>query len=220
MSKTHIYFVPGMAANSSIFEHIRLDEQLFETHFLEWKMPLSADETISDYAKRMCTDIIHKNPVLIGVSFGGIMVQEMSKHISVQQIVLISSIKSNQELSKRLKLIQASKVYKLFPAKFVENLEDHIRYFLSDYQQKKAEIYKKYMSVRNADYLHWAIYNVLHWQQKEPLKNTLHIQGTKDNVFPIKHISNCIKIDGGTHAMVLTKAKIISDILAENLTAS
>ena len=218
MSKTAIYFVPGMAANSKIYERIRVDKNRYTTHFLEWKIPLSIDESISDYAKRMCEEITHDNPILVGVSFGGVVVQEMSKHIATRKIVLISSIKSNQELPKRLKLIQATKIYKLFPARFLENLESHISYFLSDYQQKKADAYKKYMSVRNTDYLHWAIYNILHWQQQAPLDNTLHIHGTNDRVFPIKHIKACIEIEGGTHVMILTKATVISKILEENLT--
>ncbi|MDG2193539.1 MAG: alpha/beta hydrolase [Polaribacter sp.] len=218
MSKTAIYFVPGMAANSKIYERIRLDKNRYTLHFLEWEIPLSRDESISDYAKRMCEKITHNNPVLVGVSFGGVLVQEMSKHITARKIVLISSIKSNQELPKRLKLVQITKVYKLFPARFLENLESHISYFLNDYQQKKADAYKKYMSVRNPDYLHWAIYNILHWQQQKPLNNTLHIHGTNDRVFPIKHIKDCIEIEGGTHIMILSKTSIISKILEENLT--
>ena len=69
MSKTHIYFVPGMAANSKIFEHLSLDKNLFECHYLEWKIPTSKDESIQSYAQRMCEEIKHKDPVLIGVSF-------------------------------------------------------------------------------------------------------------------------------------------------------
>lgn len=218
MAKTHIYFVPGMSANSNIFEYIKLNESRFESHFLEWKIPLSADESISDYAKRMCEDIQHTTPILVGVSFGGVLVQEMSKHIEVAKIVLISSIKSNQELSKRLKFAQVSKMYKLFPAKFIENLDGYLSYFLNEYQQKKAAAYEKYMSMRNPIYVKWAIYNVLHWQQSEPLSNTLHIHGSNDSVFPIKNIKDCIEVKDGTHIIILTKAKLISEILEENLT--
>ena len=210
MPKTHIYFVPGMAANSKIFEHIQLDKNYYECHFLEWKIPTSKDESIEAYAQRMCDEIPHKNPVLIGVSFGGIMVQEMSKIISAKKVIIISSVKSNLEFPKRLKLAAMTKVYKLFPGKLIENLDSYIDYFLGDFQQKKIDAYKKYMSVRNATYLHWAIYSVLHWKQSEPLANTFHIHGTNDSIFPLKHLLNYIKIEDGTHAMILTKGKKIS----------
>ena len=35
--------------------------------------PISEEESIADYAKRMSEEIKHKNPVLLGVSFGGII---------------------------------------------------------------------------------------------------------------------------------------------------
>jgi thioesterase domain-containing protein len=217
MSKTHIYFVPGMGANSKIYERISLDKNLFECHFLEWKMPLSKNESIQDYAQRMCEEIKHANPVLIGVSFGGIMVQEMGEIISTKKIIIISSIKSNLELPKRFKLAAATKAYKLFPAKFLENLDSYINYFLGDYESKKLEAYQKYMSVRNATYLHWAIDCVLHWQQNQSQRNIVHIHGTKDEVFQIKRIKNCIEIENGTHAMIITKAKKITSVIQQAL---
>ena len=210
MSKAHIYFVPGLAANSKIFEHIQLDNNKYECHFLEWKIPISKDESMEAYAQRMCSEITHENPVLIGVSFGGVMVQEMSKQITCKKTIIISSVKTNLEFPKRLKFALLSKAYKLFPAKFIENLDFYVAYLLGDYQQKKIEAYEKYMSVRNAEYLHWAIYTVLHWKQTEILPNISHIHGTNDGVFPSKHLNNFIPIDGGTHAMILTKAKKIS----------
>ena len=124
--KTHIYFMPGLAANSKIFEYTSLPEDLFELHYLAWILPTSIDETIESYAKRMCEFIQEKNPVLIGVSFGGILVQEMSKIIHVQKVIIISSIKNNSELPKRLQLAKVTKTYKLFPANHISNIESFI----------------------------------------------------------------------------------------------
>ena len=213
MPKTHLYFVPGLAANTKIFERISLPEEHFELHFLDWMLPTSINESIEEYAQRMCAKIQHKTPVLIGVSFGGIMVQEMSKIIDCKKIIIISSVKSNKEFPKRFKLVQVTKAYKLFPSKVISNIESYERYFFNDYLKKRAELYKIYLSVRNKEYLQWAIYNVLHWQQKEPLKDIIHIHGKKDEVFPIKYIKNSIEIENGTHVMILNKAKTISEIL-------
>lgn len=210
MEKTHIYFVPGLAANTKIFEYISLPETNFELHFLEWIIPLSLNESIESYAQRMCNRIKHKNPILIGVSFGGVMVQEMSKLINFKKVIIISSIKSRKELPYRLKLAQKTKAYKLFPTKIVQNIEEYEQYFFSDYLKKRVKLYKLYLSVRDANYLQWAIYNVLNWQQKEPLEYVTHIHGNKDEIFPIKHIKNAIIVDKGTHIMILNKAKFIS----------
>ncbi|WP_457616082.1 alpha/beta hydrolase [Lutibacter sp.] len=215
--KKHIYFVPGLAASPKIFDRIKLPESKFECHFIEWLLPLSDDESIENYAKRMARLVTHDAPILIGVSFGGIMVQEMSKHLNTQKIILISSVKTMHELPARLKFIQKSKVYKLFPAKAIANIEGFSTYVFGEIAKKRIALYKEYLSVRDERYLKWAIYQVLHWKQKKPLKNTLHIHGTEDGVFPVKYIKNYIPIKKGTHVMILTKAKEISKIITESV---
>ena len=117
--KIHIYFVPGLAASSKIFEHIKLPDDRFEIHLLEWLIPKSKTENIQHYAKRMCRYINHKNPILVGVSFGGVMIQEMSKIIATRKSIIISSVKSKKELPKRLRFARNTKIYKLFPTKSI-----------------------------------------------------------------------------------------------------
>jgi len=92
MEKKHIYFMPGLGANSKIFEYISLPKDRFEMHLLEWKIPVSEEESIEDYAKRMTGEIKHQNPILLGVSFGGVLVQEIAKIIAVEKVILVSSI--------------------------------------------------------------------------------------------------------------------------------
>jgi pimeloyl-ACP methyl ester carboxylesterase len=215
-TKTHIYFVPGLAASSKIFEYLSLSNEKFEFHFLEWLLPLSVSESIENYAKRMADQVIHENSVLLGVSFGGIMVQEMSKYLNANKIILISSVKCRDELPKRLKVIQKTKAYKLFLSKSIKNIEDFSIYAFGDMAIKRVHIYKEYLSIRDEKYLNWAIYNVLHWQQKDPLPNILHLHGIDDSVFPIKHIKNSIPIKNGTHIMILNKAKYISKIINDS----
>lgn len=211
--KIHIYFVPGLAASSSIFEFLQLPTEQFELHYLDWLIPHSKDEDIADYARRMSERISHKNPVLIGVSFGGIIVQEMSKIIPTKKTIIISSVKSKYELPIRLRVAKATKAYKLFPIKALMNLEHFTKYAFGDNIKNRVKLYNKYLSMRDEKYLPWAIYNVLHWQQEVPLPYVIHIHGNMDGVFPIKHIKNCIIIEGGTHVMILNKAKEISKLI-------
>jgi pimeloyl-ACP methyl ester carboxylesterase len=213
--KIHIYFIPGLAASSKIFEFLNFSEDKFELHYLEWILPLSRDESIQEYAKRMSELIIEKNVVLVGVSFGGIMVQEISKHVGVKKIILISSIKCNAEFPQRLKFIQKTKAYLLFPAKSISTLETLSELAFGEFAKKRIDLYKKYLSVRDEKYLAWAIKHVLSWKQETPLKNTVHIHGSEDHIFPIKHINNCIPVKNGTHIMVLNKANTISKIVSE-----
>lgn len=213
MNKIPVYFMPGLAASTSIFEHIKLPEDQFEMFFLEWFLP-NDKESIESYAKRMNENILHENPVLIGVSFGGILVQEMAKLIPTNKVIIISSVKSNTEFPPRLKMAKATKVYKILPTQLLANVELLVKYaFGSTIVKKRLKLYEKYLSVRDKKYLDWSIENVLLWPQKSADENTIHIQGDADEVFPIKNIQNCIVVKGGTHIMIINKFKWFNENL-------
>lgn len=214
--KTPVYFVPGFAASTKIFQNIQLPSHC-EAHFLDWIIPNSPKESIQEYAKRMSLLIKDSNPVLIGVSFGGIMAQEISKIIKVQKVIIISSIKNKHELPTHLKFVKNTKAYKLFPAKLIANTNDFSRFAIGEMAKSRAKLYKKYLSVRNETYLNWGVYQILHWEQNENICNIIHIQGTMDSVFPVQHITNYIPIEGGTHIMILNKARSINKLLAKIL---
>jgi len=218
MNKIAIYFVPGLAAGPEIFENLNLSQDKYNIHYLEWKKPLALEESISNYAMRMSEEVKEENPVLVGVSFGGIMVQEMSKFINTKKIILVSSIKTNHELPRLFKLAKFTKAYKLFPTNIVSNFEDYNKYFLGKSLKKRAKTYSKYLSVRSKTYINWSISAVLNWEQDKSSKNIIHIHGTDDNVFPLKNIDNCITIKDGSHVMIITKAKKVSKIIDEVLT--
>jgi pimeloyl-ACP methyl ester carboxylesterase len=210
----HVYLMPGMAANSSIFEYIKLPEEQFEIHLLEWIIP-TKNESITSYAKRMNLFVEHENPVLIGVSFGGVLVQEMSKHIKYKKLIIISSVKSKHELPKRMRLAKISKAYKLLPTQFVGNFEAFAKYAFGETIKKRVNLYKKYLSVSDKRYLDWAIENMVCWNQDAVIPGIVHIHGDHDPVFSIKHISDCIVVKGGTHIMIINKYKWFNENLPQ-----
>ena len=107
-----VYLMPGMAANPKIFEFIKLRSN-FTVHHLEWRMPCK-NELMSEYAFRISRLIKGNNIVLIGVSFGGIIVQEISKIIKCKKVIIISSVKSNKELPLMMQIGKKTKAYKFF----------------------------------------------------------------------------------------------------------
>lgn len=204
----HVYLMPGMSANSLIFEKIKFPEN-FKLHKLDWINP-DIDESIENYAKRLSEKIVHKNPVLIGVSFGGILVQEISKIVKVDKLIIISSIKCNKEMPSHMKFGKITKSYKLLPVKWINDFESLISFVLGPKIKKRVDLYRKYLSVRDENYLSWSLREMIEWKQSNPLKNIIHIHGTKDLVFPTLYIKNFIKVPRGDHAMILKRAEWIN----------
>lgn len=208
----HVYLMPGLAANPTIFEHIKLPEDQFKIHWLEWIMP-NRKESLESYAKRMISKIEYDNIVLLGVSFGGILVQEMSKHLPLRKLFVVSSVKSKHELPKRMKLMKLTKAYKILPTQLVSNIDFLAKYAFGETVTKRIELYKKYLSVSNKHYLDWAIENVIEWDQDEPNRDAIYIHGDKDAIFPHSCQGNCIVVKGGSHIMVINKYKWFNENL-------
>ena len=218
MAKIPVYFMPGLAASSTIFEYITLPEDQFEMVLLDWFLPENK-ETLQQYALRMTKQIKHENPVLIGVSFGGILVQEMSTLIPTRKTIIISSVKSNKEFPARMLLAKKTMAYKLIPTSLVANIETLVRYaFGENIVAKRIKLYEKYLSLREKSYLDWSIENVISWSRSKPDENVVHIHGDKDGVFPIDKIKNCIVIKGGTHIMIINKFKWFNENLPTIIT--
>jgi pimeloyl-ACP methyl ester carboxylesterase len=211
MSKIPVYMMPGLAASSSIFERIVLPE-VFEMVLLEWEIPLDK-ETLPEYAKRIAQKIQHPNPVLIGVSFGGILVQEMAKFIDTRKVIIISSAKSNLEFPQRMQLAKTTKVYKLLPTNLLTNIESLARFSFGTKIDQRLKLYEKFLCIRDKCYLDWAVEQVVLWERTVADKNVIHIHGDADAIFPIKNIQNCIVVEGGTHIMILNKYKWLNENL-------
>lgn len=212
----HVYMMPGMAANPSIFENIELPKDQFKVHWLEWMIPVK-NESLTDYAKRMCEKIEHDDIGLIGVSFGGILVQEMVKYISVKKLIVISSVKSKNDLPRRMRIAKATSLHKLLPTSLASNIDVLAKFAMGDFAAKRVELYKKFLSVSDKYYLDWSIDQIVNWSQEQPIENAIYIHGTKDEIFTHTCDDRCITIDGGTHIMIINRFKWFNENLPKLL---
>ena len=212
MSKIPVYFMPGLAASTSIFERINFPKDTFEIHLLEWFMP-EKEESIQSYAQRMAEKVNHENVVLIGVSFGGILVQEMASFLTIRKLIIISSIKSNKELPRRMKLARNTKAYKLLPTGLLQDVEKLVKYAFGDIMKQRLKLYEQFLFMRNKEYLDWAIEQVVCWERVTIDPSIIHIHGDADEVFPVKNIKGFIKVKGGTHIMILNRFRWFNDHL-------
>ena len=210
--KIHVYFMPGMAANPSIFKNIDLPKERFEQHLLQWSVP-KVGATLSEYALGMTSQIKHKNPVLLGVSFGGMLVQEMARHMATRKVIVVSSVTHESELPKRMVFAKYTKIHKLLPTGLVTNMELLAKYAFGETVTKRLALYEEYLSIRDKYYLDWSLDQIINWKSTYRPEGMVHIHGEKDAVFPIGNINNCIPVKNGTHTMIIHRAKWFNEHL-------
>ena len=208
------YFIPGLGFNEEVIAPL-LDLGL-DIKTVNWIEPL-AKETIQSYAKKMSESIDTGTGTitLIGYSFGGIIAQEISQIIDVDQIILISTCKSRAENSLALKALSPLKFNKVIKKNIILKT---FPLWASSYgyeTPEEMEIFRSMIKKNTDTYLDWAVKSVSTWERNFEFNvPIIHIHGDKDRTFPIKNINDVKHIvKGGDHFMIYKKAKEIALLL-------
>lgn len=206
----NIYCLSGLGADEKIFS--KLDFKNNHITYLQWFKP-EKSESISDYAGRLANKITLPQPILIGISFGGMMCIEIAKLIAVKKVIIISSIKTKNELPIWMKAAGWLKLNKIFPMrsfKLIEPLEDHN---LGIETAEEKNMVHKYRRTIDRTYAEWAINCVLNWQNEAVLPNVVHVHGDKDRIFKINKVKPDYIIKTGGHFMVMNRAVEVNKVL-------
>ena len=212
--KKDIYIISGLGADERVFQ--KMDFSDFSPHFLDW-IPPRRKERIAEYALRMAGCIDSPNPIIIGLSFGGMMAIEIAKQIHIEKLILISSAKSNHEIPFYYRWIGKSGLHKFIPVTLLKKSN-----FLSEWLfGTQTEFDKKLLATilheTDSVFLKWAIDQVATWRNQTLLPNVIHIHGSKDKILPIHFITYDYLIRDGGHLMTLDKYEEISLILKKLL---
>jgi pimeloyl-ACP methyl ester carboxylesterase len=211
----HIYFISGFGADERVFGKIDFGNN--EVHFIPWKIP-EKHESILSYAGRMSVEISHPNPILIGLSFGGMMAIEIAKLLPVEKVILVSSICCRKELPFYMKVTSALNLNRLIPMKPYLILERLENYNLGVENKEQKKLLKEYRTNLNLQYSNWAIDQVVNWKNQWLPSNYIHIHGTKDHIFPVKDIKHPdYVIKNAGHLLLINNADEVNKIFKSEL---
>jgi pimeloyl-ACP methyl ester carboxylesterase len=209
-----IYCISGLGADEKAFARIRLPG--YQLVVLPWLMP-QKNETMEQYAKRMAAEVDTENPILMGLSFGGMMAIEMDKWLAAKKIVLISSIGNRYEMPRWMRWAGSCKLHQLVPLKPYPILEPLFNYRLGVTNSKEKAMVKQYRQNTAPAYLKWAVDKILCWQQTHKPAHAVHIHGDADKIFPVKLTQANFCVPGAGHFMIMNRAKEVNEILAQIL---
>jgi len=202
-----IYFLSGLGADESVFKALYLPG--VERVYLNWMEPLPK-ESMEAYAQRMADRIIEPNPIIIGLSFGGMMAMEIAKCIPVKQLILISSAKTRKELPPYFAACSYVPLHKLLPLQTVAYSNTLMRFFFGVRTATQKEQLKNIIRNTTNGFNQWAINALVNWKNQQINAPVFHIHGNADKLLPLSFVRPDIIIEGGNHFMIVQKAKEIS----------
>nr|WP_262888684.1 alpha/beta hydrolase [Chitinophaga solisilvae] len=205
-----IYFFSGLGADSSVFMNLQLPG--YHKVFISW-IPALPNESITAYAGRIKSQITTQDPYIIGLSFGGIVAVEVSKQIQVTKMILISSVRTKDELNKIQFFFMKLGLHRIIPRTLIKRAN----FLTYSYFGARSSIDKKTLTAllhhTDVPFFRWALKSIAHWDNRDAPEKTIQIHGTADRVIASRRLHPDYRIRGGGHLMVFNKADTISKII-------
>lgn len=193
--------------------------QEYSVRHLDWKEPLEG-ETFPQYCARLADGLsFDASDILAGVSFGGIVVQEIARqHPQVERIVVLSSAVAPQEYSWMIRLYRALRLYCITPGSVLKSDRLKAALVTGKWGGRHLEAMRQFFAPLSARYYRFAIKACLCFPPADNMlvRRIRRIHGRRDELFPVKRvISPSEDIDGATHLMVYTHAREVSKAFAK-----
>jgi len=213
-----VYFISGLGADLRLFQYLNLQD--IRPHFIRWITP-EKNEPWEHYARRLTDQIQTPDPILVGMSMGGMMAMEIRKLIAVKKIILISSAKTAREIPPYFRLLRIFKGHEWISYRLLTWLGLTFGGWLFGTTcRADKQLLKEIIHDTDETFFRWAWQRVATWKNKDTGNDVLHLHGDKDHMLPIYFLKPDIVISGGTHLMVVNKAEEISVHLSRALKTS
>ncbi|PVH25498.1 alpha/beta fold hydrolase [Sphingobacterium corticibacter] len=209
-----IYIFSGLGADERVFQ--KLDFSGHKIAFIKWIAP-QKDETIEQYATRLREQIPTTKPILIGLSFGGIMAVEVAKQIETEKVILIASAKTKHEIPIYYRVAGSLRLHKILPTALLKKSNAITNWLFGAESTSDKALLKQIVIDTDPLFLRWAIDKIALWKNQDEPHNLIHIHGTRDKILPYRFIKNVIKVKGGGHFMTLNKEDELNRILKQEL---
>ena len=210
LSMQKVYFISGLGADKRVFSF--LDLSFCDPVFIDWIKPLPK-ETLQQYALRLRLQIPDTQPVIVGISLGGMLVTEMAKSDSHIKGIIISSNKTSTEFPRYLRVGNYFPAYKWIPGNLSKRMMLMTKAILGAKGKEQQDLLKKIILDTDPSFVKWAIHAILHWKNNEVPANIIHIHGSSDRLLPYRLVKADYTIAGGTHVMTMDHHREITEIL-------
>jgi pimeloyl-ACP methyl ester carboxylesterase len=193
------YLLPGMGANSSMYDSLRRELE-FEINFINWPK-YGGEKTFSEAAERVIKENgIEDGDIVGGSSLGGMVALEIARLRKLKAIVLIGSAISPAEVNGILSLL--APLCDITPISFIQRLAG-----------KHEHIITRMFAEADSEFIKEMCQYLPKWSgaNKSPAP-LFRVHGQKDHVIPCPKVGSEIIANAG-HLLALTHPKECGEYL-------
>lgn len=207
----NIYCISGLGADERVFAKLKIDNA--NLIYLPWA-PIDKNESLEHYAKKMASQIPEQNPIVMGLSFGGMLTTEIAKFMNVEHAILVSSSKTKHEFPQYNFLVRYIIMHDLIPYKLFRKPNRMAYKQFGITTEEGKQLLKDLLHDANPTLMTRSLQSIINWQNEAVPPKITHIHGTNDLVIPGKAVKADYWIEGGSHMMIYDRAEEISKIIS------
>ncbi len=205
-----VYFISGLGADRRVFSF--LDLSWCEPIYLDWIEPLP-DEDLRAYALRLTSSISEPDPVIVGLSLGGMMATEIAKERPLSRAVLISSNKTGREFPTYLKMFRFFPIYKVIPGGFMKGFQKSYTKVFGVKGSAPRDLMYQVIADADINFVKWGIHAIINWKNEVVPMNVVQVHGTADKLLPYRLVKADYTVENGGHVMTMDNAEEVGRIL-------
>lgn len=206
-----IFCFSGLGADERLFG--RLEIKGIDLHAIRYALPTYM-ETIEEYAVRIAKTLSPtEDDIYMGVSFGGMIAQELARIQKPKRTIIISSLTNSDQLPKLFQKMN-SPTMRLLLTKGPRRIVFPLIGWLNGVKFKDDRALLKQMALdTDPRFMRWGMQQLIDWQAPDDIGELVHLHGTRDRMIPYQNVSPTHTIEGGSHFMILDRAEEISEII-------
>jgi pimeloyl-ACP methyl ester carboxylesterase len=209
-----IYCISGLGADQRVFQNLRIPG--VEFIYIPWAQWDKHDD-LGCYAQKMAYQIKEESPIVLGVSFGGMLATEMLLANPLQKSIIVSSAKTRAELPKFSGTLRFLIKAKLIPYSLTTRPNRFANHMFGAETEEEKKLLASILKDTNVHFLKWAAKAILGWRNETVPEGIVHIHGTADNLIRPEGVHPTYWVEGGSHIMIYNKAEEVSRLIAQHI---
>jgi pimeloyl-ACP methyl ester carboxylesterase len=209
-----IYCISGLGADESVFQRTKIKGA--QLKHISWP-PFDPADDMESYSLKVSALIPGDNPIILGLSFGGMLTVEIAKRRKVKKAIIVSSAKSFVEVPHFSKLVQMVITSLAVPAFFFKMPNAALFKLFGASTENEKQMLSAVLKKSDGQFMRWAMKAVTLWHNTTYPPDIVHIHGTDDKIIPPVAVKPTHWIEGGSHIMIYNKAAEVNRIIEKEL---
>ena len=211
-----LYLIPGTGADHRLFD--ALDLAAYDTAHV--RLPVAEwGETMAAYAARVAREQIDTTRpfALVGVSLGGMVATELAEQLSPEQVLIIASAKTRDELPAGYRLARYVPVYRVVGGRTMRFFTKLVQPVYEPMAAAQRALFVDMIYGKAPRFLQRAVGLMVNWERTEAPPGIVHLHGERDRTLPLKAVSPTLAVRGEGHMLTYSRPEVVEWVLGQSV---